>query len=343
MSKQQLTDLFRRFNEKYQQKNNVRRGLLGRGLDSEATAQVQGRPGYYYVRNREDPRQVHQVLGGPVPDIPGWPVLIGSNPLQANISQIIDTDWHGLYGIPSFSGSVGQIGPHHQQHEYQQFDQVNIHKGQIRQLRVVPTAPTTGDVIVEGDEAVYLGPRLINLRDIDGYEPSPIPGVRRTIIENNQTGTTANTRWYLATLTDDPDIIFITGTAGTIGGLEPKKPSISLARDIGGFPLAYVKLRAGATTIEYSDIEDVRGLFAFPGAMRATGVFADDPGGFFTGSSVEAQLQELGFAKHQVKVSPNDATGSFLGVKLADGPNIFWDELNDGEFETLQPIFSGTL
>lgn len=340
MSRRDLVNLIREMNDRKEPRREVRRGLLGRGISSETTTKVSGRETHRWVRNREDQRQVWQVLGGDIPDIINWPVLIERSEIDRSQWIITRSDREGLSQIPgSATGTIGLIGPHHEQHEEHGWDMVNVGKGMIKPLRIRPTTPVSYSVLLEWDDTPYIGNKLLDLEEFDGYETFPIRGVRRSLWDN--TGTPPDSRYYLAVLTRDEDLIFITGSAFlfNVGGMNQtvpgSKPDPSVAADYNGSPLAYIFVGATGTAVRYQDIEDIRPLWTPPGWFDATGVYIQDAGNYFTGGNVEYALQEIGFHFDKVKVSFDDTTPNYLQQKITAGPGITAVVQNDGANETL--------
>lgn len=352
MSKKRLVNTIRQWNSQNEPRHEFRRGLLGQGVSGERSARVPGRFGYWYVRNRQNLSQIWQVYGQNVPDIPGLPIILDRDKLDQNKMEIITWDGRGMSNLPGFSGSVGLIGPHHEQHEDDGWDMVNVGKRMIRPLRLRPDpASASYSVFLEWDETPYIGSRLLDLENMTGYVTTPYRGVRRTLY-NISTATPGVSRFYLAVLSDEPELYFITGSIFTqlldglvvppnfaLGAYRPD-PALAHQR-YNGVPLAWVYLGATATAIRYSDIEDLRPLWSMPGRMWATGVMTDDVGGFFTGTTVETNLQELGWASTRVRVTFSDTTPNYLSSKVSAGGGISLAVLNTGGNEALQISASG--
>lgn len=216
---------------------------------------------------------------------------------------------------------------------------VNVGKGMIKPLRIRPTTPVSYSVLLEWDDTPYIGNKLLDLETIQGYETFPIRGIRRSLWDN--TGTPPDSRYYLAVLTREPDLMFITGSPfqwGGIGGLlhiSGSKPDPARAADYNGMPLAYIFVGQTGTAVRYQDIEDIRPLWTPPGWFDATGVYIQDAGGYYTGSNVEYALQEIGFHFDKVKVSFDDTTPNYLQQKITAGPGITAVVQNNGANETL--------
>lgn len=252
MSEQKLIQLLRRWNRSKEPRRQYRRALLGRGISDETSAEVEGRPGYFWVRSREDQRQVYQVLAaGKVPDMVGWPVLVGPNRLSPDTkSEIVDTDWAGLQTLPGASGSLPVLAYHGSTHEYLQQDMVNVHKGMLMPLRARPTVPDSLDVLFNADEAIYVGSERVNMEDVSAYESST-DSVRMSF-----SGAPDDT-WYLAVLDTTPNIYCYTGTAAV-------QPSVTTAFEADEVPIAHIHVRSGASSILISDILDTRPLYTLP-------------------------------------------------------------------------------
>lgn len=323
-----------------------RRALLGRGTVDERTTRVEGREGYYWVRNRQDPNQVYAALGGNHPDIPGWPVIVGPHQVDNPVLRIIDSDWVQLTNLYNFSGTSSSIGAHHWQHEDYAWDMVNVGKFMIKPFRTYPALTGSPfDVIIEYDEAAYLGPRLINFELIDGYELSPLRGVRVALF----TGTTVSADQYVMIClnAEANDFELIYGDAATPSGpsLSPggyptgapptagtpaTKPSLIEALANNLYPVSRVSLRRYATRLKLSDVYPLTPLYTWPGRYWATGVWMDGRGWFTGSSTVEEALIELamrtfsgtgGSGDWKVKVSSDDTTPGYLSEKLtADDP-----------------------
>lgn len=334
-----------------------RKALLGRGLPDEETTRVDGRNGYVWVRNRQDPNQIYQVLGGVQPDIPGWPVIVGPHEVNVEALRIIDTDWSLVAGFGGvYTGIAGTIGAHHWQHESGAWDMVNVDRPMIIPFRTVPaTSGGNWDVIVEHDDCAYLGPIFIDFPSLDDYETGPIAGVRVTLA----TGIPVSNVHYMLCLNEDATaIVCLTGTSAAplpafIGGFPlyniagyfagivnvATKPTVveALARNL--YPISTVYLQTGISSISVGAIESLTPLHTWPGKYWATGIVIDQ-NEMFTGSTVQAALEELwnksggtgssGVEDHKLKVSVGDTTADFLQNKLiADDPLNVYVQNND--------------
>lgn len=345
--KKRLIKALKNWNDKTNEpRRNVRRGLLGRGLSEERSARVPGRTNYYYVRNRQNPSQIWEVYGTNVPNIPGLPVLLEPDPVDRSRMQIMEWDGRGMSNLPGVSGNV--IGGHHEQHELHGWDMVNVDKGMFRPLRLRPTQPLSPDVLLEWDETPYLGTTLIDMELIPGYETQPIRGVRKRFLPG--TGVVPESRYYLAVLTDEPDLIFLTGSVYNplIGGFFVSGTTTSSYPDpreaayYNGAPIAYVFAGATATVVRWQDIDDVRPINSYPGLSYATGVLIEDRDFYFTGSNVEQALQELGAFKGKLKVTDDDPIPDYLQGSLQEGPGISLQVVTQGSDKKIRVSATGT-
>lgn len=346
-----LVHLIKEREEKFEGKRSYRRGLLGRGVAGERSSKVRGREMYRWVRNRQDQNQVWQALGADIPDIIGWPVLIAESEIDPTDLIIVRSDLEGLSALPgagSGTGSVGGsvVGGHHEQHELHNWDMVNVNKGMIIPARIRPTQPTSWSILLEGDRTVFIGDKLIDLRQISGYEYAPIEGVRKEIYYNTGTSALPGQNWYyMAVLTDTPDLIFLTGVPTVYAGglvVTGSKAEPADAAKYNGVPLAYIYIEATGTSIRYKNIDDLRPLMHFPGRRFASGTIIEDKGGFYTGSTVESALQEIGPHLSKVKVTYNDTTQGYLWDKLQEGAGVSLTKVNAGADEKIRISVTGS-
>lgn len=307
-----LISTLRDWDKDKEDKKEYRKGLLGRGTAGEKSAKVAGREGYFWVRNRQDPNQVYAALGGSHPDIPGWPVIIGQHQVDTAVLRIIDSDWVQITNLNNYSGTASSIGAHHWQHETYAWDMVNVDKFMIIPFRTYPSLNGAAfDVIVQYDEAAYLGPKLINFELMDDYETSPIRGVRLNV----HTGSLVLADEYVmiclkedctgfelirsdSVVTPSPPLgpggfpLYLMAGYTPVAATTLTKPSITAALANNLYPISRIALRQGSTSLKLSDVQPLLPLYTFPGKYWATGIWIDGDG-YFTGTTVESALIEL--------------------------------------------------
>ena len=134
----------------YQEKLPTRTAVMGDGRGfATSNIVVPGRPDYVFARDTVESPTYYQILNrGAVPPAVGMPITIGYSLFDGTEEeQVIGVNYSGLG--QNFAANSPQIGPHHQQHEFQGGDQVNVDSRQFMVGLVHPTDPASMAVKVE--------------------------------------------------------------------------------------------------------------------------------------------------------------------------------------------------
>jgi hypothetical protein len=168
-SEYEATQALQSIFDQYEPRQEFRRGLLG---NSGGTVMVPSRPGWAYIRYREDLSRLSQVrylLQEQLPD--ETPVVVGKKHPTDPFDQVLSVDW-AMYGWAPLSGTV------------QQWATQVVTLNDLAPGKIVPTNPYSLSVdaraflYVNGDEAVEYGGGQI---DLTGSVPG-VAGHRLTLV-----------------------------------------------------------------------------------------------------------------------------------------------------------------
>jgi len=212
---------------------------------------VDGRPGYVYVQRRDTSGAQTEEIRMPdtnVPDINGYPVIVGRTHLYRNEDIVIgrdtETESSWLYDYT--------MQAHHAQHERGGFDTVWVHGRVIIPLRVNPQ--TTPDLTIDILAGVY--PTLTGNTWYDGATSYSMSA---NIPANGQ-------RWVVVGIDQSTDSVIVQN-----GSIVTKTRSLAWS-DLPTIPadmvtLAAVAMYAGQTTITEDDIVDMRAFAGWAGTL----------------------------------------------------------------------------
>jgi hypothetical protein len=161
--------------------------LLGNG---RGTVIVSGRPGFVYVRVGSD-LVPGQALNQRVPNRNNLPVIVGYDPLQPELFQVLsirevylDTD------DVVTSGLIPQIAPHHGTHEWSGWgdDTVYVHLRQWLPLLVRPTSGLEVQIdqgVIYRDGWIWVSSQTL---DLSGYRPTAASAALYVLVSLDETG-----------------------------------------------------------------------------------------------------------------------------------------------------------
>ena len=235
-------------------------GILGANIDGQDRVEVPGRPGYVYVRIRDNLSDLAQVYNDAVSPVYGLPVIVGKDYIDPTRYRIMGRDL-GRYQNWGYSAYVPR---HAAQHEFNPKgpggDIVWTYKQQIVPLLVHPSG-TQGapNVVIEPDlyyyydRWIYAGgtgtPSLLTCK------PSGGGNARMALVQLDKDGNPVVTCGD----TEFPD---------TVTGSAQVSPYIPGLVDSMNIPLAAIRLVTGTSVILWRNIYDARGLV---GQMTSTG------------------------------------------------------------------------
>jgi len=247
MSEQEAKRAFQALLEKFERRRPIKRGLIG---DSNGTVMVTSRPGWAYIRYRDDLNRlstVRYMLPTQLAD--GTPVLVGRKYPEDSYEQVLDVDWT-MYAWSPTTAEVAQ-------HATPAVDLSDLSPG-----RVIPTDPASllvnvrSFLYVDGLDAVEYGGGIF---DLTGDVPG-VAGHRLVLvyldISTNSLATAQGTIVAVGTNADAPAV-----------------PENTI-------PLAVVDLANGETTIESDDISQYKILYDGVGAEVPLATLADYTRGY---------------------------------------------------------------
>jgi hypothetical protein len=280
-----------------QQKIDYIHGLLGDGNGRVRVSTVPGSPevDFVYVRPDRFSDRTFKVFNKRIEGQDGDPVIIGELPWEPGLVQVVDMDW-AAYADVGWGDDVTTTNRHGNSHQWRDgapgIDTFNVYRRQFGDLKTYPAVSGTLNVGVSPYSLDLYGkqyqwPGTQNF-DLSGALPTTTGTARMAMVYWSPASGT--TQGYLGVAT------------GTLGG---DAEAIILNRPAtpeGAIPSAFVKLRGGQSSITEFDIWDAREPFR-PGILFGTGtagLSADmipisDTSGLYTGSTVEAALDEIGF------------------------------------------------
>jgi hypothetical protein len=280
-----------------QQKIDYIHGLLGDGNGRVRVSTIPGSPevDFVFVRPDRFSNRTFKVFNKRIEGQDGDPVIIGELPWEPGLVQVVDMDW-AAYADVGWGDDVTTTNRHGGSHQWRDgapgIDTFNVYRRQLGDLKTYPA--------VSGTLNVGVSPYSLDLYG----KQYQWPGTQNFSLEGALPTTTGTARmamvyWSPASGTTQG---YLGVATGTLGGDSP--PTI-LNRPVtpeGAIPSAFVRLAGGQTSITEFDIWDAREPFR-PGIQFGTGtagLSADmipisDISGLYTGSTVEAALDEIGF------------------------------------------------
>ena len=298
----------------------------------DGSVAVSGKPGYVYVQRRDTSSgtQVEEVKmpDANVPDIDGFPVIIGRDPISREDDIVLRRD------VDSYIDDLYEylLRSHHTQHEAPEgFDVVYVQTRAVIPLRVSPGLTSGTDI-----------------RILAGWAPS--------LTGNNQyyNGETVDMSSYIpevdqlfALISYDMDLNWVNVTLGETTGLIETltEANVPLGPD-GDIPLAAVMLFQGQTAITEDHIMDVRALIGsssvyqkqFISMLDTPSTYTGQAGKFVSVNNDEDALIFAGTQDLDLDTSENARVIGLYGRGLAastpsDGDVYAWDS-EDSQWRT---------
>jgi hypothetical protein len=278
-------------------------GELGLKIGGKEVVEIPTRPGFVYVRLRSNLNEIIQAYNDRVANVYGLKVRIARDKVNKSRWYVVGKDT----GIYQDWGNSAYLPDHHEKHEFNPDgigqDIVWVYSQQLMPFLIYPSGSSAlyySHPYYDGNDWSYSGLQLVP--DLSTYKP---------------TGSNAKIALVYIDNDDHPALLAggdlsesSTGTADIINAL-PSLPTAT-AR-----PLAAIRLLSGTSSLEWSDIYDLRQFIGGGGG-----------GG--------------GGANDKVKVSLNDTTAGYLNGKLIAGNGIVLTENNDGSNETLTIAITGS-
>lgn len=321
-----------------QQKIDYTRGLLGDGNDRVRVSTIPGSPevDYVFVRPDRFSNRTFKVFNKRVEGQDGDPIIIGELPWEPGLIQVVDMDW-AAYADVGWGDDVTTTNRHGTSHQWRDgapgIDTFNVYRRQFGDLKTYSTTSGTLSVGVSPYSLDLFGKQYQWPGTQDFSLAAAIPTTTGTARMNL-------VYWSPASGTTQGFLGVATGTLGS--GAE----AAILNRPVspqGVIPSAFVRLAGGQGSITEFDIFDAREPFR-PGLSFSTGtagLSADmipisDTSGLYTGSTIEAALDQIGFNGARVSrvyrsdfgavALQSDATGIIevvnkLGVGTATVPH----------------------
>jgi hypothetical protein len=286
-----------------QQKIQYTRGLLGDGNGRVRVSTIPGSPevDYVYVRPDRFSNRTFKVFNKRIEGQDGDPIIIGELPWEPGLVQVVDMDW-AAYADVGWGDDVTTTNRHGISHQWRDgapgIDTFNVYRRQFGDLKTYSTE--------SGTLSVGVSPYSLDLYG----KQYQWPGTQSFSLAGALPTTTGTARmalvyWSPASGTTQGFLGVATGTLGS--GAE----ATILNRPVspqGVIPSAFVRLAGGQSSITEFDIWDAREPFR-PGIFFGTGsagLSADmipisDTSGLYTGSTVEAALDQIGFDGARVR------------------------------------------
>jgi len=279
-----------------QQKIEYTHGLAGDGNGRVRVSTIPNSPDvdYIYVRPDRFSNRAYKVFNKRVECQDGDPIIIGELPWEPDLIQVIDMDW-AAYADVGWGDDVTTTNRHGISHQWRDgapgIDTFNVYRRQFGDLKTYPA--------VSGTLAVGISPYSLDIYGAQ-YQWS---GVQSFSLQGALPAGTGSARMVLVYW--DP----ASGTSGYLGvasgTLGSSADATILNRPVtpqGAIPSAFVRLKGGQTSVTEFDIWDAREPFR-PGIVfgtGTTGLSADkipisDIHGLYTGSTVEAALDQIGY------------------------------------------------
>lgn len=234
---------FRQFTALFQRREWVRFAKTGDGTGA-ATCDVDGKPGWIWVRYDEDQSKVSTVfceIRGLPEDVP---VIIGKPYPNADHVQVLGINWPLYYqGLTNVILDQYVLPKHGDSHGEKASDRAPIGLRNLEPARVRETDPAGLSVFVETFEFTY------------GSVVYRWDGAAEDLTASVPAG--AGRRYALISLDPETNTLVVTDGAISPTPVAPDLPAIP----IGHIPLAYVMLEQGQTTITEPDINDGRILW----------------------------------------------------------------------------------
>ncbi|MHC4397130.1 MAG: hypothetical protein ACYS1A_15935 [Planctomycetota bacterium] len=326
-----------------QQKIQYTHGLLGDGNGRVRVSTIPGSPevDYVFVRPDRFSNRTFKVFNKRIEGQDGDPIIIGELPWEPDLVQVVDMDW-AAYADVGWGDDVTTTNRHGISHQWRDgapgIDTFNVYRRQFGDLKTYSTTSGTLSVGVSpysldlfGQQYQWPGTQSFSLA---GAIPTATGTARMALVY-----------WSPASGTTQGFLGVATGTLGS--GAE----ATILNRPVspqGVIPSAFVRLAGGQSSISEFDIWDAREPFR-PGLFFSTGsagLSADmipiaDDSGLYTGSTVEAALDQIGFDGARVsKVYKSDFSAAAMEANVAGRMAINASVLATSRLKVLEDVFN---
>lgn len=188
-----MSKLRRKLQSVLSEKQNLILGYIGTLGKLDGTVAVPDNPNHAYVRMEDQP--ISEVYNTRVPYIPELRVIVGFDPLQPHLWQVLTEAPNYAYGVAG--SEVPVIGPHGETHRWMGSgprggtDIVYVEKRQFMPLRITPGGGLTvfihRDVIYTGIEFVEFSPTAVE--DLSSYAPATADKANYVLLTIDNTGT----------------------------------------------------------------------------------------------------------------------------------------------------------
>jgi hypothetical protein len=277
-------------------------GQLGITTNGEAQVEVPSRSGFVWVRLRNQLNEVIQAFNEEVSTVYDLPVLVEWDKFSPNRYRIVGRD-RGRY--LDWGSSSSYLPIHGAQHQFNTLtgagggDIVWVYSQQFQPLLVTPSG-TAGAFSVSIQPHVYYWNSEFQyaggtgIAGFDGLWPTGSSNARMLLVYLDPD--TGNVNLATGSLTEFSNTL--TGTADVI----PYVPSLIAPEDI---PLSAVRLITGTSTIQWTNLYDIRTYFA-------------SAGGAYGGSGAPANAQYVTMALNGT-LSDERVLTAGADIDIADG------------------------
>jgi hypothetical protein len=283
-------------------------GSLGLTVSGTRLVEIPNRPGYVYVRIRDQLSEVVQVYNDQVSPIYNLPVIITRNRTDMNRWRIKGRDLGRYEGWGSTAYLPNHGGQHSLSNDAPGADPVWVYARQMMPLAAVPSGTSGAMSLIVKDLTYYQSstwhyfPDTVT-SDFTSYKPSGTASVMVLLYLND-----ADALAYKR----GTEFAITTGTSAFVPNI-PASPTDCL------FPIAGVYLLSGTSHLDWSNIYDAR-----PHLLQAS-----------TGTSTSS-------TDEKVKVSSDDTTANYLASKVVAGVGVSVTTLGGAGNETLSIAVTNT-
>lgn len=327
-------------------------GVLGLTIGGSQKVEIPTRPGFVYVRLRNNLNEVIQAYNDKVSNVYNLPVIVARHRTDKSRWYVVGKDT-GMY---SDWGSSAYVPDHHEKHEFNPDgagqDIVWVYEKQFMPHLIYPSGSAAlmyPHSYYSSGTWHYSGLQL--LPELSSYKP---------------TGSNARVVFVYMDNDDTPKLLAgdylasnLTGTADVLSAL-PSMPTSTAD------PIAAIRLVSGTSDLSWDNLYDLRQFHSRGGGGGSASidghviqdegtpvtqrsnlnfvgntVFVEDDAGN-DATKIIISGSASGGDDEKVKVSSNDTTAGYLNGKLVEGAGISLTENNNGGNETLSISYTGT-